>query len=142
MKNVVMVMLFGSIVLIHSADTIAQELLRTKTSWDGGAVVYPKGPAEITSVKLHIKAGQTTPFHCHPIPTLGYVLKGDIEVETKQGKKTLLHQGQSAVEVMKTLHRGKAIGGATELIVFYAGAESIPNTVLESSELAKRYCGE
>ena len=131
----------GAIVIIAlSANLSAEELLRTTTTWAGENIIYPGGQAEITSLKLKLADGETTPFHCHPVPTMGYVLKGTLEVETKAGNKTVLSEGQSAVEVFKTLHRGKAIGGPVEIIVFYAGATHIPNTVMPENDLELKLC--
>ncbi|MEH6583232.1 MAG: cupin domain-containing protein [Halioglobus sp.] len=118
----------------------ADNLLETTTSWDGGEFHYPQGEAEVTSTILAIEAGVSASFHCHPVPTLGYVLKGTVEVETKSGKKTLLSAGDSVVEVMRTVHRGTAIDGPVEILVFYAGATSMPNTVFPESDPDNKYC--
>ncbi len=126
--------------LFTISSVYSEELLRTTKTWEGGDINYPAGTPEITSVKLTIEEGVTTAFHCHPIPTLGYILKGDVEVETKSGKKIILHEGESAVEVLRTIHRGRAIGGPVEIIVFYAGATSIPNTVLPENDEHNEYC--
>lgn len=108
-----LIFIFLSISIVGGVN--AEELLRTTTTWEGAEIVYPKGKAEITSIKLKIDEGQTTPFHCHPVPTLGYILKGQVEVETRSGKSVTLHEGESVVEVLRTLHRGKAIGGLLKL---------------------------
>ncbi len=119
---------------------ISEELLKTQTSWDGGNIYYPQGPAEITSHKLRIEKGQKIKFHCHPVPTMFYILKGNLEVETKDGNKLFIKEGESAVEVMRTVHRGQAIDGQVEIIVFYAGSVSIPNTVLPKDDPDNEYC--
>ena len=118
----------------------AEELLKTQTSWDEGEIYYPKGKIEITSKLLRIENNQVTQFHCHPVPTLGYILHGSVEVETKNGKKILLKEGESAVEVMRTVHRGRAINGPVEIIVFYAGSTTLPNTVLPENDSSKEHC--
>ena len=105
-------------------------LLHSSQSWDGGDISYPKGEAEITAVKLSLTPGKIGPFHCHPVPPMGYIALGRIEVETKAGEKIQFTQGQSVLEVMKTVHRGKALGGPAEVIVFYAGAKNLPTSVL------------
>ena len=119
---------------------VAEEQLKTHTSWDGGAIKYPQGLAEITSVKLRIEENQMTKFHCHPVPTLGYILQGDLAVETKNGNKIILKEGESIVEVMRTIHRGRAVNGPVEVIVFYAGSTSMPNTVDPENDLNGKYC--
>ena len=120
----------------------AEELLKTQTSWDGGDIHYPQGKAEITAHKLRIAKGHKIEFHCHPVPTMFYVLNGELEVETKEGKKMLIKKGESAVEVMRTVHRGHEINGPVEIIVFYAGSTSTPNTVLLGDDPGNKYCEE
>jgi quercetin dioxygenase-like cupin family protein len=138
MKIYVLVWFLQFIVLPNWA--VAEERLKTQTSWDGGIIYYPQGQVEITSVKLHIEENQVTKFHCHPVPTLGYILKGDLVVETKDGNKITLKEGESIVEVMRTIHRGRAINGPVEIIVFYAGSTTMPNTVLPENDLDREYC--
>ncbi|WP_353572908.1 cupin domain-containing protein [Candidatus Albibeggiatoa sp. nov. BB20] len=129
-----------SFLIVLSSWVVAEELLKSQTSWDKGKISYPKGQLQITSIKLLIKQGETLPFHCHPVPTMGYVLKGMLEIEIKQGIKKIFQQGESVIEVMRTIHRGRAIGSDVEVVVFYAGAVSMPNTILESDSASKEYC--
>ena len=124
-------------VFVHAAPEV---LLQSQTSWDGGKIAYPEGQAEITSFILRIEEGQTPRFHCHPVPTFGYVLKGTVEIETKDGNKTVLTQGESAIEVMRTVHRGRAVDGPVEIVVFYAGAVGVPNTVFPEDEHSEAHC--
>lgn len=126
--------------LLLPAALAAEELLQTTTTWEGGEIAYPQGKAEITSAKLVIEKGKTTAFHCHPVPTMGYVLHGQVEVETSSGKRLLLGEGDSVVEVMRTLHRGTAVDGPVEILVFYAGSEATPNTVLPADDPGGKYC--
>lgn len=131
------------IFIFHFASNLsAEELLVTKKSWDGGNISYPKGETEITSFILSINEGDVPEFHCHPVPTMGYVLKGNVEVETIDGKKTILKEGESAVEVMRTVYRSKALNGPAQIIVFYAGADGIPNSVLPKDDSSHQYCNE
>ncbi len=80
------------------------------------------------------------PFHCHPVPTMGYVLKGVAEVQTSSGKTITLKEGDSVVEVMRTVHRGRAIQGPVEILVFYAGAVGVPTTVMPGDDPDGVYC--
>ena len=131
--------IFALLVLMPAMLT-AEELLRSQTSWDGGEIEYPAGSAEITSFILRLDEGSVPKFHCHPVPTFGYVLQGEVEIETRDGKKTILKQGESAIEVMRTVHRGRAIGGPAEIVVFYAGAVDVPNTVFPADDPQGEYC--
>lgn len=118
----------------------ATQLLETQTSWDGGALAYPQGPLKITSFILRLEEGDQPKFHCHPVPTMGYVLSGSIRVETREGKTAVFTAGQSVVEVMRTVHRGTAVDGPVEIIVFYAGAANLPNTVFPEDDTADQHC--
>jgi quercetin dioxygenase-like cupin family protein len=124
-----------------SVNAGVELLLKSSESWDGGSFAYPKGKAEISSVKLSLEEGKDAPFHCHPIPTMGYISKGEVLLETEDGKSKAYKEGESVIEVMKTVHRGKATKGDVEIIVFYAGAEGIPLTVFPKDKKAfKKYC--
>lgn len=117
-----------------------EELIKSSTSWDGTTFHYPKGEAELTSMRLRLQAYQTLPFHCHPVPTFGYIISGELEVETKDGKTTLFEAGDAVIEVMRTVHRGRALDAPVEILVFYAGEKNTPNTVLPKDDPKHKYC--
>lgn len=123
-----------------ASNTLANPALQSGTSWDGGAIAYPQGKAQITAKILRLEEGKAAPFHCHPVPTMGYVIRGTAEVETAAGEKIVIGPGQPLVEVMRTVHRGIALDGPVEIMVFYAGAEGVPNTVLPADDPEERYC--
>jgi len=131
--------------LISPAITFAAvvPLLKSDSSWEGGSFSYPEGDPEIISVKLLLEEGKDAPFHCHPVPTMGYISKGEVLLETEDGQTRVFKQGDSVVEVMKTVHRGKSIKGDVEIIVFYAGAKDLPVTVLpKDKESFAKYCSK
>ena len=128
--------------IFYIAFAHSEELLKTTTTWEGGEIIYPKGKPEITSFKLKINEGDVAPFHCHPVPTLGYILKGKIEIETKNGKKAIFNEGESVVEVFRTGHRGKAIGESVEVIVFYAGTTTMLNSVMSEADPDFTFCND
>lgn len=136
--------LLATLALPAALPALAQPepLLKTTTTWEGGAIAYPDGQAEVTAVILRIGEGDIPPFHCHPVPTMGYVLKGVVEVETKDGKKRRMAAGESVVEVMNTVHRGVAVEAPVEIIVFYAGAKGVPTTVKPEDDPDHEYCSE
>ena len=138
--KIFLIVWFVLITVFSNLALAEKQLNKTQTSWDDGAIYYPQGQAEITSVKLSIEENQLTDFHCHPVPTFGYVLHGELVIETKKGKKITLKEGESVVEVMRTIHRGRAINGPVELIVFYAGSTTVPNTVFPKDDIKKKYC--
>lgn len=100
-------------------------LLDSSTSWDGAPLSYPAGKARITAMKITLEEGDAVAFHCHPVPTFGYILEGSIRVLLASGREQVFHQGQALAEVVNTLHRGVAVGGRVEFVVFYAGADGV-----------------
>ena len=142
MKTIITIKALVTIVLLFvlAQPSSADLFLKSDKSWDGGDVSYPQGNAEITSIKIRLEEGKNTKFHCHPVPTFGYILEGQLQVETKNNKIIIMNQGESLLEVMKTTHQGTAINGPVELVVFYAGAKGIPNTIFEDDKRAKEYC--
>ncbi|MEM9256713.1 MAG: cupin domain-containing protein [Pseudomonadota bacterium] len=132
--------LLALLILTTGAAVQGKDLLSATRSWDGGEFEYPQGQPEVSSAILRIDEGQKLPFHCHPVPTMGYVLNGTVEVETRDGRKARFSAGDAVVEVMSTVHRGKAIDGPVEVVVFYAGAVGVPNTVVADSPEGLQYC--
>ncbi len=118
----------------------AETLLETDRSWDGGVFHYPGGKPRITSIILALGEGEMTPWHCHPVPTMGYLVSGSLEVETVNGERIRLREGDSVVEAMGTLHRGHGLAGGVEIAVFYAGAEGLYDTVLADDPESAALC--
>lgn len=111
-------------------------LLKTTTSWDGAALKYPEGEAEITGLQIEIAVGAETGWHLHPVSSFGMVLEGELEVSLRDGRKKLMKAGESLAEVVNTEHNGRNVGKVpVKLLVFYAGAKGVPLTI--KSEPAK-----
>ncbi|SRR6266704_6881959 len=105
-------------------------LVKSSTSWDGKPVLYPAGTAEVTGLLVEIAPGAETGWHEHPVPSFAYVLSGTLEVRLRSGTVKRLQAGDTLVEVVDTVHNGRAVGDqAVKLIVFYAGAVGKPLTV-------------
>ena len=128
----------AGVMAFMAATAGAQDAFRE--SWNGGSFSYPSGQPEITARTLSLDGSKPIPFHCHPVPTMAHVLHGELEVETRDGQKKVFSQVESLVEVMGTVHRGVVVTAPVELIVFYAGAIGVPNTVLTDDNTAKSYC--
>lgn len=137
---VVLLAVLASGVAPVSAVGAPQVLLRTGADWAGSDIVYPAGDAEVTAVILRIEEGETPPFHCHPVPTFGYVLRGVVEVQMRDGRTAVFREGQAVVEVMRSVHRGRALEAPVEILVFYAGAAEMPTTVLPEDDPQGAYC--
>lgn len=132
--------LFAVLAVAAQGAMAAQPLLQSRTTWEGSPIQYPDGEAQVTAVILSLAPEDAPAFHCHPVPTMGYVLEGELEVETSDGKTSVFRQGQAVVEVMRTVHRGRALNGSARIVVFYAGAVDMPTTVLPADDPRGRYC--
>jgi quercetin dioxygenase-like cupin family protein len=94
-------------------------LVKSTTSWNGAPIAYPQGQTEITGIIIELAPGAETGWHAHPVPSIGMVLEGDLEVTLKDGQKKRFGPGQGLVEVV----------GTREARRFYAGAVGMPLTV-------------
>lgn len=110
-----------------------KKLIKTSISWDGDKISYPKkGQEEISSIYVTIAPKEILPYHCHPFPTLAYIISGKLEVEKMDGEKKVFNAGDSMLEVVKTWHRGLNLSAINdvEIVVFYVGQKSVSNTTM------------
>jgi quercetin dioxygenase-like cupin family protein len=124
----------------RTADAInATTLAKATQSWDGTPLPpYPRGPAEITVMRIKIPPGATLPVHKHPVMSAGMLTRGQLTVKTEEGRTLNLKAGDSIVEVVDKWHYGVNQGTEpAEIIVFYAGAVNTPITVAKSSSAEK-----
>ena len=103
-----------------------EQLLRTDAAWNGVRYSFPAGPAELVVAKITIPAHGVLSWHSHPMPSLAYVLAGEITVEDKQGNKKHFTAGQVMPETVNTAHRGIVGDQPATFIVFYAGSKDMP----------------
>lgn len=90
---------------------------------------------EITAMEVEIMPGAETGWHTHPVPLYAYVLKGNLTVEVKGGKRYDFTAGDAIVEVVNIPHNGKNLGTMpVVLIAFYTGETGTPNTVMIPSD--------
>lgn len=121
-------------------QTKVDQLAKSGVSWDGALLpAYPQGHPEITILRIVIPAGATLAKHKHPVINAGVLLRGELTVQTEEGKTLHLKAGEALVEVENTWHQGKNEGlDPAEIIVFYAGAEGAPITVHNPDEQMKK----
>jgi len=119
----------------HGAEKLGvsiTELVNSTKEWNGQALPnYPVGQAEIKVLRIKIPSGVTLPWHYHPVINSAVILKGRLELYTKDGMTKSFGVGEALIEVVNTAHAGKAVGpDDVDLVVFYAGSKGIPTTVL------------
>ncbi len=106
-------------------------LAKSTRSWDGDRLPrYPEGRPEVTILRIAIPAGARLDMHKHTVINAGVLIRGELTVVTKEGKKLKLRAGDPIVEIVEKWHYGVNEGAAmAEIIVFYAGVAGSPITV-------------
>jgi quercetin dioxygenase-like cupin family protein len=111
------------------APVQSRTLMETLSSWDGKGLTYPAGTPKITALEIELAPGADTGWHLHPVPSLAYILEGQLELRLRDGSTRLLGAGQAVAEVVNTEHRGRNPGDRpTRLVVFYVGTTALPLT--------------
>ncbi len=126
----------GQALAIDASEVIrATPILRTGETWVGQDIVYPEGDAEMSGVVIEMAPGGETGWHQHPVPSVGYVMEGELEVRFKNGDVKRLQAGEAAAEAVNVLHNGVNVGEVpVKLVIFYVGTPGIKLTVREGEE--------
>ncbi|KGJ95180.1 Cupin 2 conserved barrel domain protein [Colwellia psychrerythraea] len=131
--GLILMILFTLSVSAEQIETtiISQTLVKSTNSWDGSQLLsYPEGQPEVTILKITIPAGVTLPLHQHPFINAGVLIKGELTVVNKAGKKLIMTAGDPIVELVNKWHFGENSGNVpAEIIVFYAGIKGQPITI-------------
>jgi len=119
----------------HGAEKLGvtiKELVNSTKEWDGQPLPdYPAGPAQIKVLRIKIPSGVTLPWHYHPVINAAVILEGRLELYLKNGTTKSFGPGEALVEVVNTVHAGKAVGpDDVDLVVFYAGSKGLSTTIL------------
>lgn len=128
--------LLAGLLHAHTPSTSAEveELTKASLSWDGSALpAYPEGSPEVTILRITIPPHTALPMHHHPVINAGMLLEGELTVHTPDGRTLTLKKGDTLVELVNQPHYGRNNGDEPAVIlVFYAGVQGKPITVLES----------
>lgn len=115
---------------------VSETLLQATSSWDGSPYQsYQGAKPQLSILKITIPQRTSLEWHSHPVPSAGYILSGELTVETKGGKSRVFHAGDAIAETVNIVHRGTSGSQPTVLIVFYAGTPALPLTQPEGSAL-------
>ena len=114
-----------------------EELANSSKMWNGSKLPnYPDGQPKIKVLRIQVASGVTLPWHYHPVINAAVILQGTLELQLKDGSNKIYRKGDALIEVVNTIHTGKALGPIdVDLIVFYAGEEAIPTTVLAEHQI-------
>ncbi len=112
------------------------KLIETSESWNGAQLPdYPDGKPKVTILRITIPPKTKLKMHKHPEINAGVLLKGELTVISENQDTLHLKEGSAIVELVNTFHYGKNDGNIpAEIIVFYAGIEGTPITILEEGK--------
>lgn len=134
-------LLLSSLLWLAPATGVADDITvatisLNEESWDGTTLPpYPEGQPRVSVLKYSIPPGTALPRHKHNVINAGYILSGRITVVADDGETLALKAGDSIVELVGKWHHGVNDGDVpVEIVVFYAGAEGITNTVREDDD--------
>ena len=107
------------------------ELIRTSQSWDGVELPdYLQCLPEIVAVKYEIPAGAKLGWHHHSVMNHGILVQGELTIISEDGTEKLVHEGETIVEMVNTIHHGENRGTkAVILYMFYLSQEGLPLSV-------------
>jgi quercetin dioxygenase-like cupin family protein len=110
------------------AQATSQPLFSTGEDTLGNPASYPESaPPELTGALVTLPPGDSTGWHRHAVPTLAYLLSGELRVEYATGETRIFRAGDGLIEAQNVVHNGHNIGSEpVSLVVFSAGAEGVP----------------
>lgn len=111
-------------------------LAKSTKSWnDASLPEYPEGNPEVTILKIVIPPKTKLNWHKHPVINAGVLLKGELTVISKTNDTLHLKAGEPIIEIVNAWHYGENEGSEpAEIIVFYAGVEKAPITILKDKK--------
>ena len=114
-----------------SEKVTSEELIRTSQSWDGVELPdYLQGRPEIVGIKYEIPAGQKLGMHFHPVMNFGILVQGDLTIISEAGLEKTVHEGETVVEMVGTVHHGENRGTKpVVLYMFYLSQKDMPLSV-------------
>lgn len=109
-----------------------EKLAETIKSWNGDTLPkYPEGQPKVTVLKITIPPKTKLHRHYHSVINSGILLKGKLKVMDADENTLYLKEGDVIVELVNKIHYGINEGNRpVEIVVFYAGTEDLPLTVL------------
>ncbi|WP_431165426.1 cupin domain-containing protein [Tenacibaculum halocynthiae] len=112
------------------------KLIETSKSWNGTPLPkYLEGTPKVTILKITIPPKTELKKHMHPEINAGVLLKGELTVISENKDTLHLKAGDPIVELVNLWHYGKNEGDIpAEIIVFYAGIEGTPITILKGKD--------
>jgi quercetin dioxygenase-like cupin family protein len=126
---------YGGLSIGREGPRPAVPLLSSGETVAGEPIVYPSGsPARVTAAIVTLAPGQETGWHTHGMPTFGYVIEGELEVDYGEKGIRIYRAGDAVLEAIGVAHNGRNTGTEPmRILAVFMGAEG-----LKTSEPAPR----
>lgn len=122
---------WGGATFARAPAPTVEVLLSTTKTVIGQPISYPtESAAKVTAAIVTMQPGQSTGWHKHDVPLVGYMLEGEITVDygPEHGKK-VYGKGATLAEAIVEPHNGTATSSdPASILVVFVGAEGIKNT--------------
>jgi quercetin dioxygenase-like cupin family protein len=109
----------------------AGPLLSSGETVVGERIVYPAAaPAKVTAAVVTLAPGQETGRHTHGMPTFGYVIEGELEVDYGDKGTRLYRAGDAVLEAIGVPHNGRNRGaGPMRILAVFMGAHGLKTSL-------------
>ena len=116
------------------------ELFRTSQSWDGVELPdYLRGCPELVALKYVFPAGCKLGWHHHEVMNFGVLTQGELTIVAQDGTETTIHEGETVVEMVGTVHHGENRGPRPAILyMFYLSQPGLSLAVLHPDEAPAR----
>jgi quercetin dioxygenase-like cupin family protein len=106
----------GEGMVLSSARTVTDQPIR-----------YPSGAAtRVTAIEITLEPGQETGWHMHPVPIFGYILDGELTVDSGAKGQQTYRKSEGFVEPMNEAHNGRNSGKRpVTILAVIIGAEGV-----------------
>jgi len=122
----------------HKHDYKRMQTLITKGDKTviGQTVRYPGGPpAQITSLIVTLKPGESTGWHEHAVPSYGYILEGEVQIDYGPKGKRTFKAGDAFLEVIDYRHNTTCTSEKpARILAVFMGAKGYKNVVRDKTE--------
>jgi len=122
---------------VHKQDyKRMQKLLSSDKTVIGQTIKYPgPPPAQITSVIVTLRPGESTGWHEHQVPSYGYILEGEVTIDYRSKGTRTYKAGEAFLEVIDWRHNAKCTSDIpVRILAVFMGAQGRKNVVRIEAE--------
>jgi hypothetical protein len=96
----------------------------------------------VTAAVVTLAPGQETGWHTHGMPTFGYVLEGELEVDYGKAGVRVYRAGDAVLEAIGVAHNGRNIGaGPMRILAVFMGADGLATSEPATRDVKKKTAG-